>query len=64
MRDSVIASISKLTFKSVTSMLKSSRFLVSEDTFSSVKWGHLAHLDPDSANTISPTNPVGSSNTL
>ena len=31
---------------------------------SSVKWGHLGHLDPTSTNTISPTNPMGSSGTL
>ena len=31
---------------------------------SSVKWGHLAHLDPNSTNTILSTNPVGSSNPL
>ena len=28
---------------------------------SSVKWGHLAHLDPNSTNTIFSTNPMGSS---
>ena len=26
-----------------------------------VKWGHLAHLDPNSTNTIFSTNPMGSS---
>ena len=31
---------------------------------SSVKWGHLGHLDPNSANTILSTNPMGSSGTL
>ena len=31
---------------------------------SSVKWGHLAHLDPTPTNTISPTNPMGPSSTI
>ena len=31
---------------------------------SSVKWGHLAHLDPNSTNTILSTNPMGSSSPL
>ena len=31
---------------------------------SSVKWGHLGHFDPTPTNTISPTNPMGSSGTL
>ena len=31
---------------------------------SSVKWGHLAHLDPNSTNTISSSNPMGSSSPL
>ena len=31
---------------------------------SSVKWGHLAYLDPNPTNTISPNNPMGSSSTL
>ena len=29
-----------------------------------VKWGHLEHFDPNSANTILPTNTMGSSGTL
>ena len=28
---------------------------------SSVKWGHLENLDPNSTNTIFSTNPIGSS---
>ena len=31
---------------------------------SSVKWGHLAHLDPNSTNTIFTTNTMGSSSPL
>ena len=31
---------------------------------SSVKWGHLANLDPNSTNTILPTSPMESSSTL
>ena len=31
---------------------------------SSVKWDHMGNFDPNSTNTISPTNPVGSSGTL
>ena len=31
---------------------------------SSVKWGHLENLDPNSANTILSTNPMGSSSPL
>ena len=31
---------------------------------SSVKWGHLENLDPNSTNTILSTNPMGSSSTL
>ena len=28
---------------------------------SSVKWGHMGNFDPTPTNTISPTNPMGSS---
>ena len=31
---------------------------------SSVNWGHLGHFDPTPTNTVSPTNPMGSSGTL
>ena len=31
---------------------------------SSVKWGHLENLDPNSTNTIVSTNPMGSSSPL
>ena len=31
---------------------------------SSVKWGHLENLDPNSTNTILSTNPMGSSSPL
>ena len=31
---------------------------------SSVKWGHLAHLESNSTNTILSTNPMGSSSPL
>ena len=34
------------------------------DLNSSVKWGHLAYLDPNSTNTIFSTNPMGSSSPL
>ena len=36
----------------------------SDDDEISVKWGHLAHLDPKSTNTIFSTNTMGSSSTL
>ena len=45
-------------------MVSDESILAEASPLSSVKWGHLAHLDPNSTNTILSTNPMGSSSPL
>ena len=62
-----IRTIRNKIYKYITSVSKNVYIDKLDDTVdecSSVKWGHLAHLDPNSTNTILPTNPMGSSSTL